>query len=227
MNMLLFFILFTFLLTLFLLGTFLVAWLLRIQVLEVGLFTGTRFLSFKAKGIKFALNLIPLGSYIKFNGEDSEADPVAEVPHGWTLLRDRHPLIRVVLLLAGPLSVLLPAVVFLGMDATVDAIVRSYYYFVETMKSSLAGALIVKKYFLLQESSPLQAAGRLSALMSAMQLVPFPLLNGFLIIQTLITWKRKPGPVWTHFQWLGILVALVIMIRVVGAFWTYWRMGAA
>ena len=83
------------------LAHFFVARLLKIKAFEVSIFVGPKLISWKRKGVDFAIRMIPVGAYVRFSEIDEEGNSVKSDDPSLLINQPRYK--RLLVALAGPL----------------------------------------------------------------------------------------------------------------------------
>ena len=174
-------------------------WLLGATLEEVSFGFGPPCFQSGIGRVKFRLGLIPLGGYARFKGDQEPAMPKEEIlfaadmePPGFN---DLHPLRRAAVAASGCLALVVLAALCLGPSHSVRSVARGFAQLVPfapwTPSWVPEGRELASRCFSLFRIGQYRIAlGVLAAKMTAVNLLPFPTLNGGMIILTLLQWRR-------------------------------------
>ncbi len=92
-------------------GHFLAAKLTGVYVKEFAIGFGPKLVSFSGRETRYSIRVIPFGGYVLLAGEDRQEES-DEIPHD-RLLYNKHPIVRILISLAGPAANLLTTLVII------------------------------------------------------------------------------------------------------------------
>jgi membrane-associated protease RseP (regulator of RpoE activity) len=189
---------------------------------EVSWFWGPPYIRFRIGRVNCRFGLIPFGGYAKFRGDQTPRKFAEEVmfaadmePPGFY---DLHPLRRAAIMASGCLALVILAVICLGVRSAVLSLARG---FVQTVPFAPwtpdwvpTGRELAGRVISLFQSGPFRIVlGVLAAKLAAFNLLPVPPLNGGHIVMTFIDWaKRLPEKVTEPISFVGVLLALCVMV---------------
>lgn len=196
----------------------LTGWLFGLHVQEVALGNGPELFGWAIGGIRFKVNLLPIGGYSKFLGVKDDDDPLVGLESNITSYSELHPLLKVVhnlsgclvLLLAASAAVAIPvgfespaSIVDLAPDNQRHALALGEYTVGEAIDSIPTFA--ASQVFSSSHPAPLRQIATLAGdtpvawltffsllafIFAAYNLVPIPLLNGGFALMFMIEWIR-------------------------------------
>jgi membrane-associated protease RseP (regulator of RpoE activity) len=204
----------------------LVGWLLGATVEEVSWFFGPPYFRFRICRVSFRIGVIPFGGYAKFKGDQDPPKSRDEVvfaadmePPGFN---DLHPLRRAAIAASGCLALLFLAALCLGRWPSVRSLSRGFVQLVTFAPWTPAwvpgGRKLAGRFLSLFRTGPYRIAlGVLAAKQAAVNLYPVPPLNGGMIINTLLEWRRRlPEKFEDAANFVGIFGFLFLPI-----YWTF------
>jgi membrane-associated protease RseP (regulator of RpoE activity) len=199
----------------------LAGWLTSATVEEVGFFIGPVVTRFRFRGVNYRVDVIPLGGWVKFKGDQDKPKISEEIlfaadvePPGFF---DLHPLRRIAILASGCAAQVVLAVVCLGPWASVRSLGRGFVQLVPFAPWTPAwvpnGGELADRLVALFRHGPLPVAlGVLAAKLAASNLLPLPPLNGGMIVTTLLGWRKGlPERVSLALTYMGMLVVLILL----------------
>jgi membrane-associated protease RseP (regulator of RpoE activity) len=176
-------------------------------ILEIGIFVGPALFKTNIRGLDFRLNLLPIGSYVKY--QDARSEPASRGKS----LQDFHPLIRALIASAGSIALLLVAAICLGPTAAFQHTVSGFVQIISGAFSPSAigaGLLQLLYQFVSTESLP-ATLGLVATKETAFNLLPIPILNGGDIILNIVSCvKRISDRARDKVNSLGLVLLLVI-----------------
>lgn len=185
------------------------------RIEEIGFFTSPRIFTFQVRGIKFSLNLIPLGGFVKFT-KDFEGAP---------------PLRKILLVIAGLLSYVVIAVIALGVTETVQQTLNGFgqYLWGAISPVSYGAKLIEATAKVFTEKGFLNGLGIVATKFLAGNLLPFgSLAGGQLIIHILELGGFTSEKFRERYVLISLLPLLLLFIGWAIAFSTFvWRLFGA
>ena len=188
-------------------GLFLAGRLAGATISEVGIFTGPEIMKIEVYGLPFRLNLFPLGSYIKFDADQS--------PARGKRLDEINPLIRALIAASGCIALLALAAISLGPRATLHQTVTGFSQIVSGGLSPIAnGTRLLQRLWQFAATEPLLATvGLVASKEAAFNLLPLPVFNGGDIILNLVTLvKPISSSLRDKLNIVGLLLMIVIWI---------------
>jgi membrane-associated protease RseP (regulator of RpoE activity) len=197
-------------------GRLIVARLVGAKVEQADLFYGPHVIRYETQGgTVYRLGLIPLGNSVRFAAEPGIDGSFNEL----------HPLRRVALVASGSASLVLLALVLLGPARGLRSLAQG-------IPQVLAGAwapgtmaqdLLSGLFAVLRRHSWTTGLGVVAAKFTAMNLLPFPNLDGGQILLRLLAWRRPEPARWLlPFHVLGIVIAAAILVGWIAAFGLAW-----
>jgi membrane-associated protease RseP (regulator of RpoE activity) len=200
----------------------LVGWILGATVEEVSFGFGPPCFQYPVGRVQFRFGLIPLGGYVRFKGDQEPAKSTEEIlfaadmePPGFN---DLHPLRRAAIAASGCLALVVLAALCLRPWQSVRSVARGFAQLVPfapwTPSWVPEGRELASRFCSLFRTGPYRTAlGVLAAKVAAANLLPFPPLNGGVIILTLLQWTRRfPEKVVDGVTTLGVLCACCLTI---------------
>lgn len=179
------------------------------SISEIGIFIGPTLFKINIRGVALKLNLLPTGSYVKYDADEPDRRRATRSKR----LEDLNPLTRAVIASAGCLALLLVAVVYLGPSAAIRHTVSGFSQIISGTLSPLEhGARLLQLLYQFASTMPLPATlGLVASKEAAFNLLPLPVFNGGDIILNLINLvKRIPDLVIERLNMFGFLLMIAI-----------------
>ena len=169
------------------------------EIEEIAIFNGPALFGFEVGGIKFRLNLLPLGSYVKFADSFENLAAVK----------------KILVVLAGFVSYLVVAFIGLGFDEAFSQVWSGFGQILRGVFSPVAvgSNLIGSLANVFSERSFITGTAILASKFLALNLLPVGTLGGgalFLYLLELFGFKSKKFS--ETFQLIGLFVLLVIIL---------------
>jgi membrane-associated protease RseP (regulator of RpoE activity) len=176
---------------------------------ELALFLGPPLLRFEVRGVTLRLNLLPLGSYVKF--ADRSDRPEAR----GRFLRELPPLTRAAIAASGCLTLLALAALCLGPSAAAQKLLSGFGQVVAgPLRPFSTGARLLSLLAEFARTHPFAATlGLVAAKMTALNLLPVPTLNGADILFNLAELFLKiPASLKSVLNPVGLLLVLACWV---------------
>ena len=181
---------------------------------DVAIFFGPAILRVWVGGLPIRLNLIPLGGYVKFAGNE---DPVTPPAPGSFASLPRWE--KVGMNLAAPAATLVLAAMLMGPGAAFTSFAQGFrQLFAGTLHAQTVAVPLIAGFFALLESRAfVTVLGVLAAKSATINLTPLPIMNGGLALIEAIQWVVPVSlRTQTRLQVIGLFVALATFLL-----WTY------
>ena len=186
------------------------------SIAEVAIFTGPAIVKIEVYGVAFRLNLLPFGSYVRFDAEERVRRK---------RLDDIHPLIRVLIAASGCLALLLFTAVCFGPRVALHHTLSGFSQIITGALSPIAigTQLLQRLWQFVATESLLSTLALVASKEAAFNLLPLPALNGGDIILNLVSFVKPiseslrvkltmAGTLVMLLIWLCWLIALVAFL---------------
>jgi membrane-associated protease RseP (regulator of RpoE activity) len=159
-------------LLLFSLFSAIAARLFRLPIREIGLFIGPRLFGFSLSDILFSVRLLPLGSFVRLDTPENDCLPTGVV-------QEVHPTFRATFQLAGPLGLLIIAIIMLGYRDAMHTFGSAYLLPYDVVRGAIgASTLFTTLFEAFGRFSFTRFVGAACAYYAAFNLYPIPNFPG-------------------------------------------------
>jgi hypothetical protein len=191
--------------------------LLGLRVEEIGIGLGWQVLRFRAAGAVVRLNLLPLGTYVKYPSGEGQGE--ADTPPEVGTLQALHPLTRFWFTLSGPVVCALLGMALLGAQGPRSFVVTFKQFFeLFYLDLSIPAVWIGKFFHAILRGESRMVIGTLATKIGAANLVPlwgFPGGSALLAIIELFTGPKRQRRIQVAGTYLGLLIIVVFFARLV------------
>jgi membrane-associated protease RseP (regulator of RpoE activity) len=200
----------------------LVGWWVGATVEEVSFFFGPTLFRFLYRGVSYRLGAVPVGGFVKFKAEREKNKDSEQIlfaadmePPGF---HDLHPLKQTLIAASGCAALLALAALCLGPWAAVRSLGRGFVQLIPFAPWTPAwvprGRELALRFMALLQEGPFRVAlGVMAAKLAAANLLPWPPLNGGMILTSILGWRKGLSEnVLLVMTYVGLCVSLTLFV---------------